>query len=256
MSLHTNNDTNRKRQFGWIILGAIIILGGLYILQNRNTAQLTIRPTGQAAQVYINQSSQEPLSASSTTTYTVPAETVEVLVSANNTYPWQRQVTVSSENPPSVSPFLITRQPRVLRDPPKAVVGQLTKASISPPKSATSSSSQARLIANDNGQLIAEWTAGSSSAPNYYNCQTQSGRCGVVVYEQTEETVEQVAFYPGRNDVAIFATATGVYAIDINPNNDTQNFQPIIDNANDPHFFIADNVIFVRANDRVTATQL
>lgn len=253
------SNTTSNSQFKKFVITAfiaVVAIGAIALLRNRTTATIAIAPTGQQASVFTNKSERALTDPEATTTYAVREGDVEVIVSAGNRYPWRETVTATTGSSTTIRPFLVPEQPRILRDTPSSVQQQLTQEQIDPTTSATSSDQNVRIIANEDDQVIAEWVGSRDIKPDYYSCQNQSDRCGVEVYAQNGETIEQVGFYPGRSDVVLFATESGVYAIEIDPTGTTQNFQPVNDALQNPHFFTDQNTIFVGNENQITVSQL
>lgn len=235
---------------------AIIVIAAIALLRNQSTAEIAIAPTGQQALVFTNKSERKMTDPEATTTYSVRSGDIEVIVSSNGRYPWRETVAVNNGSSTHVQPFLIPEQPRIVRDVPNAVQEALTRQQINPTKSATSSDQQVRIIANENDRLVAEWIGPRDEMPSFYSCQNEADRCGVEVYAQNGQSIEQADFYPGRSDVAVFATESGVYVIEIDPTGETQNFHPVNTSLADPHFVVTSSAIFVGNDSQVTVSQL
>jgi hypothetical protein len=54
----------------------------------------------------------------------------------------------------------------------------------------------------------------------------------------------------------VFANSRGVFAIELDATGPTQNFQPVVDATDSPHFYLQDDTVFVRSPRQVTATKL
>lgn len=245
----------KKQKMAWVIGGIIVILLGLFFFQSGNENSIVaIAPTGSPSSVFIDRDRKKPLqSTSSPTEYSVGSGEHQVLVAEDGHWPWSDNVTVSFGQTTNASPFLIEQTGRRVIQTTSAVREALASAQqeavpdsdnpiISPDQNI-------RVFVTDETNIIAQWTAGTSSAPDYFSC--REGTCGVSVYNQAP--VSQIAFYPNRSDVIFFATDVGVYAIEINPTGETQNFQPVAEGVQRPAFTIQDNNIFVlSSNGRVT----
>lgn len=251
----TSGYSQQKKFFTAIII-AIIAIATLALLQNRTTTQLAIAPIGQQAVVFTNKSERKPLNPQATTTYSVQPGDTEVIVSNDDRYPWRETISTNASGTTLVRPFLVPEQPRILRNAPSAVKEQLARQQADPVTSATSSNQQVRIIANENDRLIAEWIGPQQDRPQFFSCDSDSDRCGVEVYAQNDKSIEQVDFYPGRSDVAVFATQSGVYAIEIDPTGNTQNFHPVNTVLANPHFFVTQDTIFVGNKNQITASRL
>lgn len=252
-----NTSVRKKRILLVVAIAAVVIITGLVLLKNNTTAEITVIPTGHAGTVFIDKKTQGQLPATSSATFQVSPGSREVLVSAENTYPWQETVDAPAGTTTTVSPFLVPRNPQPIRDLPERVTTRLEQIRATDDSTAlqSASSSSVRLFVNEDTNLIAQWRGSSSTAPSFYNC--HQGTCGVSVFQSSDQPITQVNFYPGRSDVAVFATRTGVFAIEIDPTGETQNFQPITSSRAGPHFVITqDGSIIIQSDNRVTATQL
>jgi hypothetical protein len=253
---NTETTNNKQKRFIIIALIALVVIAGFALFRNRTTASVAIEPVGEPAVVYTNKSQRGQLKPEATTSYPVAAGDTEVIISAEGHYPWRETVSTQTGSTTVVRPFLVPEQPRIINDIPNTAREQLTRQRVQPTKSATSSDQRVRVIANDNGNLISEWIGPRSTMPDHYSCQNESDRCGVAVYSQDDQEVIQVDFYPNRSDVAIFATASGVYAIEIDPTGRTQNFQPINDELANPRFLVTDEAILTGNDQQITISQM
>jgi hypothetical protein len=253
---NTETTNSKQKRFFVIALVALVIIAGLAFFRNRTTATVAIEPIGEPAVVYTNKSQRGQLNPEATTSYPVAAGNTEVIISAEGHYPWRETVSTQTSSTTVVRPFLVPEQPRIVNDISNTAREQLARQRVQPNKSATSSNQHVRLIANDNNNLIAEWVGPRSAMPDHYDCQNGSNRCGVAVYSQSDQEVIQVDFYPNRSDVAVFATASGVYAIEIDPTGRTQNFQPINDQLANPRFLVTDEAIVTGNDQQITISQL
>lgn len=247
---------SQRKKFFLAIIITIIAITTLALLQSRTTTQLAIAPTGHQAVVFTNKSERKPLRPQATTTYSVQPGNTEVIVSSDDRYPWRETINTNASGTTLVRPFLIPEQPRILRDAPDTVKKQLARQQTDPVTSATSSDQRVRIIANENNQLLAEWIGPKQDKPDFFSCDSRTDRCGVEVYAQNDESIEQVDFYPGRSDVAVFATQSGVYTIEIDPTGDTQNFHPVNTTLANPRFFVSKDAIFVGNKNQITVSRL
>jgi hypothetical protein len=250
------SDYSQQKKFFIAIIVTVVAIATLALIQNRTTTQLAIAPTGKQAVVFTNKSERKPLNSEATTTYSVQPGDTEVIVSSNDRYPWRETISTTASGTKLVRPFLVPEQPRILRDAPDTVKEQLARQQANPVTLATSSNQQVRVLAGNDGRLVAEWIGAKQNRPEYFRCDNESSRCNVKVYAQSDESIEQVDFYPGRSDVAVFATQGGVYAIEIDPTGNTQNFHPVNTTLTNPHFFVSEDSIFVGNKNRITVSRL
>lgn len=246
--------TNKKKTFILAVIGAVLVIAGLVLFRDSSTAQLTVNSTGERAQVFINQSRQERLSATGSDQYQIPNSPTDVLVNTPESYPWRTTVEPSADDSTRIAPFLVPQESQQLQQVPEDVRERMKELAENPPTTAESEPGNKKLFVDHQNRLTLEWTAASSSMPEYIRCQENG--CGAIVFDNADHPITQVSFYPGRSDVGIFATTRGVYAIEIDPTGETQNFQPIASNLTNPHFLLSGRVILIRSDESVTATQL
>jgi hypothetical protein len=236
-----------------VLITAIAVVG-LFFFREGSTARVVISPTNQNGQVFVDQTRPARLSADATSTIQVDPGTREILVSGQNTYPWKKRVSVAAGSSTTIYPFLISQNSRQISTPPKQVKKRLDSQAQNPQVTATTSDGRIHVIVAEDGRLGARWQAAKPIAPDYFSC--SESRCQAVIFDNDSRSAQQVSAYPGHPKAVIFATNSGVYALEIDPSGDTQNFQPIVQDAEDPHFVIAKGRIFVRSNNQITTTRL
>ena len=256
--MNTTNNTTKLQRAWWIIGLIIIVVAAFFLIRSSDSeAELVIAPTGGTPSVYIDRTQRDALSSSSSdSTYGVTAGTHQVIVSRDGYWPWSDDVSTTAGEQTKISPFLIQETPQEVLQAASSVQTALQEAASQPvaasSSAATSSDGKMRAYVAGESNLIAQWNAGEDSAPDYLNC--HEGTCGVSVYNRTPIT--QIAFYPERHDVLFFATANGVYAIEIDPRGATQNFQPVVQNVQNPVFSIEDDQIFVQSTSGITVSNI
>jgi len=248
------SNTNLQKTLITAILITAVVVIALFVFRESSTAEIVINPTSRDGQVFVDKVRSTKLSSQSSTTLQVSPGDREVLISGDNTYPWKDSVSVTAGNSTTIYPFLIPQQSRQVANVPKQVKEQLDTVADNPQTKVTTPNDKIEVVVTEDGRLGARWQAASSSAPDYFSC-FENG-CRAIVYDNDSRVAQQISPYPNHPNAIIFATDSGVYALEIDPSGDTQNFQPITQDTQDPHFVIADNTIFVRSNNQITATSL
>lgn len=249
---------NKRTKLIWSAVGIIIVLVLLFFARSDETAStISIAPPGAPATVYIDRSTVSPItSTTSPATYNVSPGSKQVLVARDGYWPWSQRVDVPEDETVELRPFLIEESGRRVLQTTNEITAALSEAQTQSPPTADapvmSPSGDIRTYVDSETNIIAQWTAGTSSAPAYFDC--HEGTCGVSVFNQAP--VRQIDFYPDRDDVIFFATDTGVYAIDVNPRDETQNFQPVVEGVRNPVFTISDGNIFVLSGERITVSDI
>lgn len=256
MKNHKKHNNKNQTKFIWIAAGIVAVLILLFFLQSdSNSSVISITPPGGTAAVYIDRETVSPITSTSTpTTYKVSPGSHQVLVARDGYWPWGQQIDVAEGETVNVNPFLIEESGSRVLETPSAVTNALQEARNSsvPTTDAPelSPSGDIRVFIDSETNIIAQWTGSTSTAPSYFDC--HEGTCGVSVFNQLP--VRQIAFYPDRDDVIFFATDTGVYAIEIDPRGENQNFQPVEESIQSPVFTIANQQIFILSGERITVS--
>jgi len=252
------NNTGKKRKLIWSIAVVAVVLLIIFIFQGKNeNGVISIAPTGQEASVFLNRSSVKPLqSTSSPTTYEVSSGSYQVLIAHDNYWPWSQQIEVASGETVEIQPFLIQQSvsqvinaETEIRESLLATNGQTIPRTDSP---LISYNEDVRVFIDGETNIIAQWNQSTSTAPAFFNC--YEGTCGVSVFNRLP--VEQIEFYPGRDDVIFFATSNGVFAMEIDPSGETQNFQPVVERVQNPSFTTNNGRIYVLYGDRIIASDI
>lgn len=236
----------------------IVLIIALFFINQKfgPNSMLEITPVGSSASVFIDRSRTDALNPNSATIYNVSAGSHQVLVARDRYWPWTDSITTEAGKTSLVAPFLISEAGRRVVQVPgniaAALVSKQSQAAPSATDPVISPDGSIQVYVDNGTNIIAQWTAEASSALEYFNC--FEGTCGVSVYNN--QPVSDIAFYPGRSDVIFFSTDSGVYAIEINPSENTQNFQPVVENVSNPVFVLGDGSIFVSVNGRVTVSEI
>jgi len=236
MTAYKVPEKSKSKKIAAIFGAIVIVILALFFFRNRSSQQITINPVGTTADVYINETKKSSL-ATRAKTYRVSESDSQVLVASSNHYPWTETVSLQPGEEVTLTPFLLARTPKTTQNVPENITANL-KASPSVPTStgtlvSDSGNTTVFVDPENRSNIIARWTDEPASAPDFYDC--FEGTCGVSVYNN--QPVRQLAFYPERSDVIIFATDSAVYALEIDPS-DTQNAQIVAENISNPVFAI------------------
>lgn len=254
---YTQTNTKKKKMI-WIIAGIVIILVALFFLQNKTTTgEISITPPNGTAAVYIDRDSVSPItSTTSPSTYEVSPGSRQLLIARDGYWPWSQQIDVSVGETTQIQPFLIEKTGRHVLQTTSTITNALQNAQsetvLNADEPLLSPNGDIRVFVDSETNIIAQWTGSTSTAPDFFDC--YEGTCGVSVFNQAP--IKQIAFYPDRNDVIFFAAEKGVYAIEINPHNETQNFQPVIESVQNPVFTIDNGNIFVLSGEHITVNDI
>lgn len=249
---------NKRTKLIWSAVGIIIVLVLLFFARSDGTAStISITPPGAPATVYIDRSTVSPItSTTSPATYGVSPGSKQILVARDGYWPWSQQIDIPEDETVELHPFLIEKSGRRVLQTTSEITSALQDAQLeavpTTNAAALSPSGDIRVFVDNGTNIIAQWTGSTTTAPGFLDCHENT--CGVSVFNQA--AVRQIEFYPDRDDVIFFATDTGVYAIDVNPRDETQNFQPVVEGVRNPVFTISDGNIFVLSGERITVSDI
>jgi hypothetical protein len=237
MTAYKIPEKSKSKKIAAIFAAIVIVILALFFFRSQSSQKITINPVGTTADVYINETKKSSLPATRAKTYRISESDSQVLVASPNHYPWTETVSLQPGEEVTLTPFLLARTPETTQDIPDNITADL-KTSPSVPTSTgvlVSEAGNTTVFVDPENQsnIIAQWTDEPASAPDFYDC--FEGTCGVSVYNN--QPVRQLAFYPGRSDVIIFATDSAVYALEIDPSG-TQNAQIVAENITNPVFAI------------------
>lgn len=255
---YTSKQNSKKTALIWGIVIIGVILAVVFYLQTDNAgSEIAIAPTGGTSNVFIDRSQVGKLqSTSSPTGFSVSEGSHDVLVAQDGYWPWTDTVDVTSGTSTVISPFIIEETGKQVLQTTEEVKSGLEEAQQETLPTADnpilSTNDNVRAYVDGGSNIIAQWNQGTSTAPAYFNC--HEGTCGVSVYNQAP--VQQLSFYPKRDDVLFFSTQAGVYAIEIDPTGNTQNFQPVIQGVSNPIFTFNNGNIFVFADGQITVSNI
>lgn len=226
----------------WITL-LILILGTvttMYAMGYRLKRNLTVGKVGELqlivelpdTDVYINQSKKiTTREENELLSLLFSPKKHSVIVSHDGYFPWKKDFIVPSDGEIKLSPFFVAQNPSgqiiTTNDPEYWSIRSKIIRDIPP-------SEETPLLSPDG--LVEIWVTDNMI----------TARMGSTTKEiiQPDTVIRNVSFYKNRNDVLVFSTSNGVYAIEVD-NNGGQNFMPIY-KGQKPSFIKSDsNFIYV-----------
>lgn len=81
------------------------------------------------------------------------------------------------------------------------------------------------MISKDGNKITATWIGEEESLPDFF-CDNEKCDNNSLVLSSSTGIIKNIGFYPGRNDLILFAVGNGIFAIEID-RKDIQNFQPL-----------------------------
>lgn len=206
-----------------------------------------------------------------------------ILVAKDNYWPWQKNLVVKEQIVTEARAMLIPKEPKgtvilrenyspletskydeilanlkILRQPLKPVK---TKQATTTPEEI---SRYTRFTPNQKEKLWwdpktnkiwVEWLAGKESLP-YFFC--NDSVCNEKILIHTSKfSIRNIAFYPKRKDVVLFAVQNGVYALEIDGRGDDRAIQPVY-KGKEPIFttYKNDNSIYILEEDKLMEIKL
>jgi len=100
---------------------------------------------------------------------------------------------------------------------------------------------------SEDTRIFAMWLSDEKYMPNYF-CIGGICQNPLLVFSSTEK-IKSLGFYPGREDVILFAVGIGIYALEID-GRIHQNFQPLYKGA-DPIFIIEGKNIYAKDGELI-----
>lgn len=219
-----------------LVLGASFFLWKGYRFSTKNglsaPASITLVVPKQGTTIYLD--------ASKKTVTKKDSETVTFEVSAGKThsfilsrgdlfYPWKKDVTPSSGESITLSPFLVGKNVGgsiiTEADPEYERILQLIDANTLPSKTNAKISSDGKVaIWVEDGAIMATWLDTKTPAP-YYLCETKDCSNDSLILTP-KSPLRNIDFYKDHSDILIVSFGDSAALLDLNPKG-TQNFQPV-----------------------------
>ncbi|MCI0619704.1 PEGA domain-containing protein [Candidatus Wolfebacteria bacterium] len=236
---------NRATYILVAILALLLLAWGVWyavLLYTAGTGTIEIQDVPAGTRITLDGKTIEEVSLGMSTIHTDvrPGEHT-VNATAPSLWPWTKTITVPENITVRISPFLLRERPQVLRvdagtnESAKAQQAFGVLQHLETPDSVNSDDGTVTAwIENDT--VYAEWKGVTSATPEYF-C-TPDCKPTLTVLSATQP-VTNVHFLGTRNDVLLFTTPEGIYALELDPRG-TQNFQPVYQEAG-ADFRIRDN---------------
>ncbi|GMQ95404.1 MAG: hypothetical protein BMS9Abin13_517 [Patescibacteria group bacterium] len=177
-----------------------------------------------------------------------------VLVYTQGFFPWEKTLGVRKNETTEVSAFFVKQDisPTKIFDEEYSAVSVLFEKKRSDIKRSWSREVEIRKNA---GEIAARWIGDASSLPFYF-CDKNSCGDSTVVFRAQDGDISAFDFYPGREDVVLFALQNAIYAIEIDKRG-IQNFQPLYAGAS-PDFVIKEgtSIIYIKDAGSLLRAQL
>jgi|GEM_PF-4436972 len=156
-----------------------------------------------------------------------------VLVHKEGYYPWKKTLAITKGERTTVFPFLVKQTPE------RHDIESSTFIDARPPateKKRKVSPDGTIVIENINNVLSATRLTKTSSplfcetASSTESTDTKETCSDTVVISNIQQGIKDIDFLPGRNDIVLFSSDAGIYAIEIDGRG-TRNFQPVYEGA-------------------------
>jgi len=155
-----------------------------------------------------------------------------LLLTAPGVWPWWKKIMIESNEPHAYHAFTLPQTiPQVALEPgteqysiaQNMLVTSLVPSADSPLRSADAS--LAVWFDAEARQLRVEWRGEEASLPRRF-CEESECESVITLLANLTEPLRAIALVPGRDDVVLIATGSGIYALEITSAK-TPNFQPI-----------------------------
>ncbi len=266
MSLMTKKNSFNRRKvirktFGWLLFLIVVSAGSLYLyltlngyrihqdftLERGGSVRLLLPEPG--IDVYLDQS-RKGRSSSADELFPIPhVKTGEhtVIVSHTDYWPWNKKITVASDELIQLFPFITPKNSSGLmitkEDPEYEKILSLINEEVyrgTAEKTSRDGNVRARIEGNT---LSASWLGLSGTEPLGFCRGEECG--GETFILNPEREIRIFNFYRGRSNVFIVAVGDGIYLIDAGePGN--QNFHPLYSGKTPTFAFSEKNTLFVK----------
>ncbi|MCH7597790.1 carboxypeptidase regulatory-like domain-containing protein [Patescibacteria group bacterium] len=169
--------------------------------------------------------------------------THSLLVSKEGYWPWIKEVKVQKKETSTAYPFFILKNTNGIvilkEDEEYTSIKESIESEVLPEKgNKLISASGTHVIWVEENTIMAEWLGEEDALPFYFCSYTECTRTVEVLASLT--AIRNLTFYKEREDVLIFSSQNGLFAIEIDAQG-IQNFQHIYKGAASPDFSIYDD---------------
>lgn len=182
-----------------------------------------------------------------------------VIISKKDFWPWAKPIAIANNTAAHLSPFIAPQQSNLLpilwNDPEfESISARLYQEKFLPSTITTTSVDGAAKLYVENNSIFVRWENTSSSRPESYCNSTECSATTTVI--QSIEAIRSADFYGKRNDVIVFSTDKGIYALEVDKRG-IQNFQPLFTGAS-PIFFANNDkqLLFVLSDNNLSTLTL
>ena len=244
MKQRTQEFIQEIRQYRGYIIGALVALVIVLVfaavsdaghrvmgsLGLTDTGRISIVAPRENVKIHINETYIETSDGTETVQRALPVGTHSVIVSRSGLYPWMKTVTVKQNSTITLRPFLVPHNPRTTLIRPshnsyRALRAKIQSSQPPSPETPITSVDGSIDLWIQNDAIHASWNNGTTSAPAAF---CPGGQCrDSITVTPSKAPIRNLAFYRDTHNVAIMAAEEGVYAIELDPRGNTQNFQPI-----------------------------
>lgn len=175
----------------------------------------------------------------------VGGRTHHIIISREGFWPWEKEITAQGGEALSFNVFLMPVSPvgvPVLKNPERKELEAAFAEATIPTRAHPAVSSDGRAVLfSENGSVVTTWR-GEDASPQYY-CLNDAD-CKEHIAISFDAQLRDLAFYPGRSDIALLAIQNGIFALELD-NRGTQNFQPVYRGTR-PRLFVIDGVAYLQ----------
>jgi len=168
-----------------------------------------------------------------------------VIVSHEERYPWATTVSTPLGSLTRITPFNIKVTSNSIIIPNGSedyarITGVIkSQTEVTRENPALSADASIAVFVEDS-IIKAQWLLDSKEVPTFFCPDTSCPN--EINITPTQQKINSINFYPGRNDVIVFGTTGGVFALEVT-NHKNPNFQPIISSSN-PKAYIEGNLLY------------
>jgi hypothetical protein len=247
---------NKKNLYAYLGVIVLILIIGIFwdlIFSFGNTGEIVISHLPENAVIFLDNQENRRLGSDQENIKLkrLTPGVHSVLISNDGYWPWFKEVEIVEGDSQIISPFFVFSNPTGFIIPKEDIeydglIAQFDAINLPDFENKKISKDGNIAIWVDASTLFAEWLKDEESRPEYF-C-NEFGCHNVIVPLGVGGEIKNVDFYKGRSDVFIVAFGNGVFAIEIDTNNN-QNFQPIIEGDSPLFVPFDDDSIFTLDNN-------
>lgn len=259
-NIFDKNNIQIKILLGIAFGAALFVLYGVW--EESRSGSIDVFVAERGATVFLDQK-RVGITNSDDQTITLPRVSPgnhSVLVSLEGYYPWGKTVQVVKKEKIVIRSFSVKTEilpsykKTEFTDSERKTVGALFAATGANKKIGLSGEGNVT-IERDGGRIVAQWIGEDSALPSFFCDETECNATVEVINSKTG-SIGTFDFFPGREDVVLFALGPSIYALELDKRG-TQNFQPIYTGTN-PDFAADDesSMLYIRDNGALFGVKL